>query len=1158
MKKSFDKDIFFVSVSNLLSIIEIDVNAMVKVSDHAVNAFHQHVLDSFPDGLVVEKSINDHFCLQTSYNFLFQVEQVGEDQIKVIALPVYLTVEAIRDTRLSNIVTDFYNEILRDDPEKRDVCSDKKQFVNEFIKWKQSDKNLTRFLENSSPSTALKILTCDLLLISRIKKGAIQWKDGNPLVRDVAENRNRSFRKVVLDFYNQVLKDDPFLRESCSDRNIFTEEYTKWRETEVRKNGRFIGNANPSAALRTLRIQHKLIDTVVDGDTIVWTDQPNFHKHDKVKLDRKARIRDVVNRVNHGKNLLQQNRHGIEIDQILFGLSDDLCRANTDLSQEVKILNKSSSSVRVTVKDKVGFNKGVTTTLHNERNKTLHIDGNSSKTITVAYTPKFTGLMKTVLSFDIISPAKMFRDFTIVRYVSVKCGNPDDHAMLKPTSPYKRKEKIDPEAFSKKPERIEKKDISFKTNDNLFKGLKQFFVPKYLQLAISNQEVSDRMIGHFYSGQVLPEEIPADLTPLLNIHNYHRIFQHLLWIEETQMQTDIKNYDMQNVALERRGRFFSIHVPGLAESRPSVLRGDFLTIKVGKVCYDGLVETTEEENAIFVAPRSLNAIYTKGMRVDVRFRFKRMGLRLCHDALDFISSEENYDIFNKMLFPKTDSLRSLPRMNLSTSFSDIPWFNRNLNQAQRQAVYGVMGCVFRPIPYIIFGPPGTGKTITLVESILQTVRSQGADPSNRVLICAPSNAATDLILQRLAPYLEPSEMIRVFAFSRDKRTVPDDAMKYSTYNSEQGGFTIPSANVMNKKKVVCITVTTGGKLPFHDMLGHFTHVFIDEAGQALEPELLGCIAKTTKASKSSLPAIILAGDPKQLGPIIRSTIAKSFGLEQSLLERLYNRIEDSNDNRLFTQLVENYRSHPSILEVPNTRFYKGKLIPKADKFVRENLQLWEYLPKKRFPLIFHGVQGEDCREGNSPSWFNAEECQLVKEYVDLLVKGTKSNRVKPEEIGIVTPYRKQCQKLMKLLSKHGYDDCKVGSVEEFQGSEKRVIIISTVRSSVEYMQHDNKHKLGFVSNSKRFNVAITRAQALLIVIGNPTVLEQDSDWKCFLEYCIEGGGYTGCPYNSGGDDDSDLDDMSLISCTTFGDDDNDGIGISTVTGQEGPAWRSEE
>ena len=226
----------------------------------------------------------------------------------------------------------------------------------------------------------------------------------------------------------------------------------------------------------------------------------------------------------------------------------------------------------------------------------------------------------------------------------------------------------------------------------------------------------------------------------------------------------------------------------------------------------------------------------------------------------------------------------------------------------------------------------------------------------------------------------------------------------------------------------------------------------------------------SKQDTSTPPVIVLAGDPKQLGPIIRSDISKAFGLEKSLLERLsqrepYQRRDEPDsvgnhyDKNMITKLIRNYRSHARILDIPNATFYNGDLIAEADMTRSHRFVDWEHLPKRGFPIIFHGVEGEDMREANSPYWFNPDEEQYVKMYVDLLVKGTRKNRCMAKEIGIITPYHRQVQKIRNILEAHGYGDCKVGSVEEFQGSERPVIILSTVRSTVDFIQFDQKHKV---------------------------------------------------------------------------------------------------
>ena len=126
----------------------------------------------------------------------------------------------------------------------------------------------------------------------------------------------------------------------------------------------------------------------------------------------------------------------------------------------------------------------------------------------------------------------------------------------------------------------------------------------------------------------------------------------------------------------------------------------------------------------------------------------------------------------------------------------------------------------------------------------------------------------------------------------------------------------------------------------------------------------------------------------------------------------------------------------------------------------------------------------------------------------------------------------------------------VGSTEEFQGQERRVIIISTVRSTPEYVNTDNQFKLGFLANPKRFNVAITRARALLIIVGNPHILSQDADWMRLLEFSVAKGCYKGCDYNQ--ESDEDLDRMATRFSKLLINDESE---ISRLTRLEDPAWR---
>jgi helicase MOV-10 len=178
--------------------------------------------------------------------------------------------------------------------------------------------------------------------------------------------------------------------------------------------------------------------------------------------------------------------------------------------------------------------------------------------------------------------------------------------------------------------------------------------------------------------------------------------------------------------------------------------------------------------------------------------------------------------------------------------------------------------------------PGTGKTITVIECIKQLLAKY---PQAKVLACAPSNSAADLIALRLRGHLSTDELFRFYAPSRIKDQVLYDLRPY-IFTQADGHFSVPPMDRLNKFKVVVSTSVSASVFSGIGMArGHFTHIFIDEAGQATEPETFVSI-KMLAGSKTN---VILSGDPKQLGPVIRSGIARVLGLEKSYLERLMDR-----------------------------------------------------------------------------------------------------------------------------------------------------------------------------------------------------------------------------------------------------------------------------
>lgn len=164
------------------------------------------------------------------------------------------------------------------------------------------------------------------------------------------------------------------------------------------------------------------------------------------------------------------------------------------------------------------------------------------------------------------------------------------------------------------------------------------------------------------------------------------------------------------------------------------------------------------------------------------------------------------------------------------------------------------------------------------------------DPKVKILACAPSNSAADLIALRLLDDVNEDEMFRMYAPSRSKKPMPDELERFSYYRDDgdtRPCYSVKPLAVMKRYRVIISTCISASILPGIGMTrGHFSHIFIDEAGQATEPEVFVSIKMMTDTETN----VVLSGDPKQLGPIIRSGIARRLGLEVSYMERLMARI----------------------------------------------------------------------------------------------------------------------------------------------------------------------------------------------------------------------------------------------------------------------------
>jgi helicase MOV-10 len=384
----------------------------------------------------------------------------------------------------------------------------------------------------------------------------------------------------------------------------------------------------------------------------------------------------------------------------------------------------------------------------------------------------------------------------------------------------------------------------------------------------------------------------------------------------------------------------------------------------------------------------------------------------------------------------------------------------------------------------------------------------------KVLVCATSNKAVDIIAGRVlkaCPTLK-KRMFRANAFLRspDEEFQRSGVAEISSFDNESRTFSI-----LESGQWTVVFSTLSFSSTFLDFVPSFAPdvVIIDEAGHADIPEAL--IPLTFSAQRRGTltsPKIILAGDPRQLGPLTRSGVGHRHGWGQSLLQRLtdsdiYRNSVESMVNQHMVMLVDNYRSHEDILRIPNMLFYDGKLQCRADRVKSHNMIPWDALPARNCPVVVHNVRGNATREERSPSWCNLDEVAVVKSWVEAVMQ---ERHVLAHQIGVITPYHLQKQKLKQCLP----DKVQVGTVEGFQGDERRVIILSTVRTgeredapeAKDIAVAEQRFNLGFVANPQRMNVAITRAQALLVVVCDVLALMTDRNWRNFLRFVREKGG----------------------------------------------------
>lgn len=449
----------------------------------------------------------------------------------------------------------------------------------------------------------------------------------------------------------------------------------------------------------------------------------------------------------------------------------------------------------------------------------------------------------------------------------------------------------------------------------------------------------------------------------------------------------------------------------------------------------------------------------------------------------------------------------------------------SLNASQQTAVNRILAA---NEVAVVHGPPGTGKTTTLVQAIKAIIQQE----RHQVLVVAPSNTAVDLLSEKLSDQGlnvlrvgNPARVSeRLFSLTLDSKMAEhnsnkdikrlkkqasefrDMAHKYKrnfgkAERDQRKALFDEARNIMKQventeqyiiddllNKAQVITATLVGANNYMVRQLKYKTVVIDEAGQALEP---ACWIPILKAQK-----VILAGDHFQLPPTIKSNEAAQKGLSTTLLEKCVALHPEA-----VTLLEEQYRMHEMIMGYSSAVFYENRL--KAHASVAQHL-----LFANDTPISFVDTAGcgfDEKSEGTSIT--NPEEASFLFKHLRQLVTELSAH-YQPENfpsIAIISPYRQQVQILQELLPHSTAlqlysHKISVNTIDSFQGQERDIVYISMARSNTE-------GKIGFLSDIRRMNVAMTRARKKLVVIGDSGTLSQLPFYEDFIAYTADRNAY---------------------------------------------------
>ena len=526
----------------------------------------------------------------------------------------------------------------------------------------------------------------------------------------------------------------------------------------------------------------------------------------------------------------------------------------------------------------------------------------------------------------------------------------------------------------------------------------------------------------------------------------------------------------------------------------------------GKLSYLNFVATVnyvDEDRMVVILPDADALLALQGREVlGVQLYFDETSYRLMFEALKQVISARN----NRLAELRDIFHGSRPLSVFSFQPVRFPWLNRTQEDAVNKVLHA------KDVA-IVHGPPGTGKTTTLVEAIYETLHRE-----NQVLVCAQSNMAVDWISEKLVdrgvsvlrignPSRVNDKMLS-FTYERRFESHPDYPQLWSirkavrelysqlrkASNRESVRTKINSLkdratdleirineSLFSEARVIACTLAGSAN---RVLVGQkYGTVFVDEAAQALEA---ACWIAIRKADR-----VILAGDHCQLPPTVKCVEAARQGLGHTLMQAVVKNKPDA-----VSLLKVQYRMNDAIMRFSSDWFYGGMLQSAPEVRYRSILDF-------DTPIEWVNTEGMDCNEefvGDSYGRINKAEAELsvvqLKNYITKI--GRERFLEERIDVGLISPYKAQVQFLRQLLKKDSFfkpyrSAITVNTVDGFQGQERDVILISLVRANEE-------GQIGFLNDLRRMNVAITRARMKLIILGDASTLTRHPFYRKLYGY----------------------------------------------------------